>query len=399
MSSSTSSTGAASRALADKVLSLADFEGLARKRLPRPLFGYVAGACEDNQALVANRAVFAEFELSTRVLVDVSSRSQEVELFGRRYASPFGIAPMGIAALTAYRGDVVLAQSARHAGIPAIMSGWSLIRMEEVAQAAPDTWFQAYLSRRQDQADALIDRVRAAGFSTLVVTVDTPSPANRENNLRTGFSSPLRPSLRLAWDGIARPRWLAGVFGRTLLRHGMPHFENWHGGRGVPMFSQSLDVDIAQRGHLTWTHIAGIRKRWQGRLVLKGILSPHDAATARQHGVDGIIVSNHGGRQLDGAVAPLRVLPAIREKFPDGPVMLDSGVRRGTDVLKALARGASCVFLGRPFNYAAAVGGAAGVQHAIFLLQQEISRDMAMMGMTSVSMLDSACLVQVRPSR
>lgn len=387
--------------LRQQVLSLADFERLAEKRLPTPLYGYVSGACEDNQSLQANRAAFAEYELGTRVLVDISSRTQDCSLFGHTYSSPFGIAPMGVAALTSYRGDVVLASAGRRANIPAIMSGWSLIPLEEVAQAAPDTWFQAYLSKRQDEMDALIDRVEAAGLSTLVITVDTPAQANRENNVRVGFSSPLRPSLRLAWQGISHPRWLVDVFLRTLLRHGMPHFENWHGGRGLPIVSKSLNVDIAQRGHLTWTHIADIRKRWRGNLILKGILRPEDAALAANHGVDGIIVSNHGGRQLDGAVAPLRVLPSIASQFKRGPVMLDSGIRRGTDVIKALSLGAACVFVGRPFNYAAAVAGLAGIDHAITLMQQEISRDMAMLGVTSVEQLDPSFLhfngARIRP--
>jgi L-lactate dehydrogenase (cytochrome) len=381
--------------LQKKVLSLADFERLAEKRLPRPLFGYVAGACEDSQSLEANRSVFRKFELSTRILIDISKRSQEFSLFGHRYASPFGIAPMGIAALTAYRGDIVLAEAAQRANIPVIMSGWSLIPLEQVAKAAPLTWFQAYLSRKQEQMDALIDRVEAAGFRTLVITVDTPSPANRENNVRVGFSSPLRPSLRLAWQGVTHPRWSVEVFARTLLKHGMPHFENWHGERGTPIFSKSLDVDIAQRGHLAWSHVAAIRARWKGKLVLKGILNPADAEVARGHGIDGIIVSNHGGRQLDGAVAPLRVLPAILEKFRDGPVMLDSGIRRGTDIIKALALGATCTFIGRPFNYAAAVAGPDGVDHAVLLLQQELSRNMAMMGVTSIDQLDASCLIPV----
>lgn len=383
-----------SAARLSRFLSLADFEKAAEARLPKPLFGYVSGACEDNQSARSNRSIFAEYELTTRVLVDVSERRQEMNLFGEHYTSPFGIAPMGIAALTAYRGDLVLAEAARDAKIPAIMSGWSLIRLEEVLEAAPRTWFQAYLSRREDQMKALIDRVEASGCRTLVITVDTPSPANRENNVRVGFSSPLRPSLRLAWQGISHPRWLLSVFARTLLRHGMPHFENWHGEQGTPIFSKKLEVDIAQRGHLSWKHITDIRRRWRGRLVLKGILNPLDADLARKHGIDGIIVSNHGGRQLDGAVAPLRVLPAVLDKFPDGPVMLDSGVRRGTDVIKAIALGATCVFIGRPFNYAAAVGEHAGVRHAVSLLQQELARNMAMMGITSLDQLNPSFLIR-----
>ena len=378
-----------------KILSLADFEREAQKRLPRPIYGYVSGACEDCNTLRENRNVFAEYEFVPRVLVDVSKRQQQIELFGDRYASPFGIAPMGITVLSAYRGDVVLAQAGQRANIPVIMSGSSLIRMEDVAQAAPNTWFQAYLPGRVEEIMPLIDRVIAAKFKTLVITVDTAAAANRENNVRTGFSTPLRPSARLAWDGISHPRWLFGTFLKTLMRHGMPHFENSFATRGAPIMSKNVLRDFSSRGHLSWQHIREIRAKWKGPMVIKGILHPEDAKLARQYGMDGLIVSNHGGRQLDGAITPLRALPRILEHFKEGPVMLDSGVRRGSDVLKALALGARCVFLGRPFNYAAAVGGAAGVDHAISLLEQEVSRNMAMMGVNSVSELSPECLVHV----
>lgn len=378
-----------------RILSLADFEVEAAKRLPRPIFGYVAGACEDCNGLRGNRDVFSEYEFVPRVLKDISKRNHVVTMFGHQYSMPFGMAPMGISAMSAYRGDVVLAEAAQRANIPAIMSGSSLIRMEEVAQAAPNTWFQAYLPGIVEQIAPLIDRVAAAGFKTLVVTVDTAASANRENNVRTGFSTPLRPSLRLAWDGISHPRWLFGTFLKTLMRHGMPHFENSFATRGAPIMSANVLRDFSTRGHLSWQHIKEIRARWKGPMVIKGILHPDDAALARQYGMDGLIVSNHGGRQLDSATSPMRVLPRILEQFKDGPVMLDSGVRRGGDVLKALALGAHCVFLGRPFNYAAAVGGAAGVDHAVSLLQQEVSRNMAMMGLNSLSELNPDCLIQV----
>ena len=378
-----------------RILSLADFEVEAAKRLPRPIFGYVAGACEDCNGLRGNRDVFSEYEFVPRVLKDISKRNHVVTMFGHQYSMPFGTAPMGISAMSAYRGDVVLAEAAQRANIPAIMSGSSLIRMEEVAQAAPNTWFQAYLPGIVEQIAPLIDRVAAAGFKTLVVTVDTAASANRENNVRTGFSTPLRPSLRLAWDGISHPRWLFGTFLKTLMRHGMPHFENSFATRGAPIMSANVLRDFSTRGHLSWQHIKEIRARWKGPMVIKGILHPDDAALARQYGMDGLIVSNHGGRQLDSATSPMRVLPRILEQFKDGPVMLDSGVRRGGDVLKAMALGAHCVFLGRPFNYAAAVGGAAGVDHAVALLQQEVSRNMAMMGLNSLSELNPDCLIQV----
>ena len=370
------------------LLALNDFEAAARRVLPRPIFGYVAGAAEDNVALDDNRQAFSELALVPRVLRNVAGRDQSVTLFGQRYASPFGIAPMGIAALSAYRGDIVLACAAAAAGIPAVQSGSSLIRLEDVMAAAPGTWFQAYLPGTPERIDALLQRVKNAGVQTLVVTVDIPVAGNRENNIRAGFSTPLRPSLRLAWDGMVRPRWLAGTLLRTLARHGMPHFENSFAERGAPILSSRVQRDFAARDHFDWSHIARIRRQWQGPLVVKGILSPLDAALARQQGVDGIIVSNHGGRQLDGAVAPLRMLPAIAEQAGSGmTVMLDGGIRRGTDVIKALALGARAVWVGRPFNYAAAVDGQAGVAAAIDLLRAEVDRNLAMLGATTCAEL------------
>lgn len=369
-----------------KILSLADFETAARGHLPRPLFGYISGAAEDGRSFAANRTAFDELKFHPRVLVDVSQRSQKVTLFGTQYSSPFGIAPVGISAMSAYRGDIALAAAAADENIPAIMSGTSLIPMEAVHAAAPGTWFQAYIPGDAGRIDALIDRVRAAGFSTLVVTVDIPVWANRENNVRTGFSLPLRPSLRLAVDGLTRPRWLCGTFLRTLVSHGMPYFENSFATRGAPMLSASAIRDTTGRDHLSWKNIARIRDQWSGNLVIKGILRADDALQAVSIGADGIIVSNHGGRQLDGAVEPLRVLPQICDAVAgDTVVMMDSGVRRGGDVLKALACGARFVFAGRPFMYAAAVGGEAGVRHAAGLLRDEVDRNMAMLGVRSIS--------------
>jgi len=210
--------------------------------------------------------------------------------------------------------------------------------------------------------------------------VDTPVAGNHENTVRTGFSTPLRPSLRLAFDGLVRPGWLVRTVLPTLLRHGMPHFENSFAERGAPILSATVRRDFAKRDHFDWSHVAAIRKTWKGLLVVKGILNPADAQTARAHGVDALILSNHGGRQLDAAIAPLRVLAEIAECAGDMPVLLDGGIRRGTDVLKALALGARFVFVGRPFNFAAAVGGEAGVAHAIRLLVDEVDRNMALLG-------------------
>lgn len=379
-----------------RMLSLHDFEAAARRILPKPLYAYVSGAVEDGQSERGNRQAYDDYGFRPKVLVDVSRRSTRCTVLGREYAAPVGVAPMGIAALTSYRGDVMLARAAAEAGVPCIMSGSSLIRLETVMDAAPGTWFQAYLPGDGAQIAALIERVAAAGVNTLVLTVDTPVAANRENNVRAGFSTPLRPGVGLAWQGVTHPRWLIGTFLRTLARHGMPHFENNYATRGAPILSGNVLRDFSDRGHLNWQHVAAIRKTWKGRMVLKGILHPDDARAARAHGMDAVIVSNHGGRQLDGSVSPLHALPAIVDAAGGMDVMLDSGVRRGTDALKAMALGARCVFVGRPFNYAATVAGQRGVAHAIALIVEEIRRNMGLLGIIDLREVNQSLLQRGR---
>ncbi|MEJ8813361.1 alpha-hydroxy acid oxidase [Variovorax ureilyticus] len=382
-----------------RVLSLDDFEDAARRFLPKPIFAYVSGGCETNRSLRGNRSAFEDYAWVTRVLVDTASRTLATPLLGHRYAAPFGIAPMGISALSAYRGDLVQARAAAAANVPMILSGTSLIPMEEVARANPAAWFQAYVPGEPERILKLLDRVERAGFGTLVVTVDTPVSGNRENNIRAGFSTPLRPSLRLALEGITHPGWLCKTALRTLLLHGMPHFENSQAARGAPILSSSVMRDFGARDHLNWAHFGLIRERWKGRLVVKGILDPRDALLAREQGADGIILSNHGGRQLDGAASPMRMLPKVALALGDGdyPVMIDSGFRRGNDVLLALALGAKFVFVGRPFNYAGAVAGEAGVRHAIDILASEIMRNMALIGARSPSGVSRSQLIELKP--
>jgi L-lactate dehydrogenase (cytochrome) len=378
-----------------RILSLEDLEPAARAFLPRPVFEFVSGGVESNASRADNRAAFAELGFVPRVLTDVSRRSQATSLFGRTYAAPFGLAPMGMSALAAYRGDLVLARAAAAANVPMIMSGSSLIPLEDVAREGRTAWFQAYLPGEPERILALVDRVERAGFDTLLLTVDVAVSANRENNVRAGFSTPLRPNLRLAFDGLIRPRWLLGTAARTLLRHGMPHFENSYATRGVPILARNVLRDFGARDHLDWSHLELIRRRWKGRLVVKGIMHKDDARRARETGADGIIVSNHGGRQLDGTVSPLRVLPEIAAVAGEMPVMFDSGVRRGTDVLKALALGACFVFVGRPFLYAAAIGGEPGVRRGIDLLSQEIDRDMALLGINTLAEMRAELLMRI----
>lgn len=206
------------------ILNLDDFEEAARRHLPAPVFAYVSGGVERNQTLRANARAFDAHEFVTRVLVDTSRRSTATTLLGQTWSAPFGIAPMGLSALSAYRGDLVLASAAKQENVPMIMSGSSLIRLEEVVQANREAWFQAYLPGAEAEIVALIERVKAAGYGTLVLTLDVAIASNREQNVRAGFSTPLRPSARLAWQGLSHPRWLFGTFLKTLLRHGMPHF-------------------------------------------------------------------------------------------------------------------------------------------------------------------------------
>jgi L-lactate dehydrogenase (cytochrome) len=243
--------------------------------------------------------------------------------------------------------------------------------------------------------DALIDRVAAAGYRHLVVTADVPVGGNRENLVRAGYTSPLRPTLKLALDAATHPRWLFGTALRTLRHHGMPYYENSTAERGMAVFSNAA-VRAHLRDQLSWRDLERIRDRWQGKLIIKGILSPSDAETARQIGCDGVIVSNHGGRQLDGAAAPLRALPRIADVAQGMTVMMDSGIRRGTDVIKAMALGADFVFAGRPFLYAAAIGQEAGVRRAIDLLRSEIHRNLAFLGSNSLSELNGRVMRMVR---
>jgi L-lactate dehydrogenase (cytochrome) len=377
------------------MLALDDFEAEAKSRIPRPIFGYINGGVETNASLHSNRAVWDELQFVPKSLVDTSARSLRTTLLGRAYDLPFGIPPMGGTAMAAADGDVALARAAARANIPMVVSGAALTPLERIRKEGATAWFQAYLPGEDDVIRKLVERVERAGYDTLVLTVDVAVMSNRENNVRTGFSTPLRPTPRLAWDMAIRPRWVFNM-ARHTLAHGMPHFENM--GPRVPMIS-GLNREPGRRDKLSWQHVDLMRRLWKGRLVIKGILDPQDAARARDAGVDGVVVSNHGGRQLDGAVSPLRVLPAVKAQAGTMTVMMDSGVRRGTDVLKALALGADFVWVGRPFLYAVAVAGERGVQHAINLLRSELNTDMALLGINTLAEMRRELLIDQRQHR
>jgi L-lactate dehydrogenase (cytochrome) len=378
-----------------RMLSLEDFEAEARGLLPRPIFGYISGGSETNASLRGNRAAFDEYAFMPRVLIGTRGRTQKTTLLGRTYDLPFGFAPMGGTSLAAYEGDIVFARVAADLNIPMIQSGASLTRLEEVKEVGRTAWFQAYLPGEASVITPLVERAQDAGFDTLALTVDVPVMANRENNVRNGYSTPLRPTPRMMWDCAIRPRWLFGTFVRTLMNRGMPHLENM-GDQRVPIMSSTVERRRHLRDGLCWEHLELMRRTWKGKLIVKGVLAPADVRIARESGADGVVISNHGGRQLDGTVAPLRALPGAVAEAGNMAVMMDSGVRRGTDVLKALALGAHFVFVGRPFLYSAAIAGEPGLRHAARLLKEEIDRNMAMLGIASPSEMTRELLV---PSR
>ncbi len=372
-----------------EILSLDDFEAAARRRLPKSIFGFISGGVETGWSTFENRRAFERVAFVPRVLVDVSGRTIRQTLFGASYSVPIGISPMGGCGFAGFHADLGLARAAAAEEVPFILSSASMIRLEDIAAANPAAWFQAYLPPDRTAMTPFVDRIAAARFGVLVVTVDVPVSGNRENNIRNGYSSPLRPSWRIAMDGLRHPRWLIGTAARTVMADGIPHLENIGAERGAAVFSSRAERSMI-RDSVSWADLKWLRQHWKGRLVLKGILSMEDARLAAEHGVDGIIVSNHGGRQLDGALAPLEALPSIAEAVGTQlAIIYDSGIRRGSDLLKALALGAHFVIAGRPFLYAAAVAGEAGVRHAINIFRQEVIRNLALLGCEDLTELSS----------
>jgi L-lactate dehydrogenase (cytochrome) len=357
------------------------------------VYGYVRGGTEDEQSLRANYQAFDSVGFMPRGLNVVDERDVSTELWGRRYTMPLGIAPTGLSGLVWHECDRELALAAKKADIPFIISGSSSVPLERLQQENPDNWYQAYFPGDRARMARILERLSAADIGVLVVTIDTCVAANRENNARLDFTIPFRMTPRLLLDGMLHPRWSTGVFLKTLRANGVPRFANLYEEIGPPITQEPAHGFRTGRDRLCWDDIAWLREQWKGRLVLKGVMHPADAIKAEQVGADGIIVSNHGGRQLDGTLAPLTVLPEIVDAVPPAfPVMIDGGFRRGTDVLKAIALGASLVFTGRATLYGAAVAGEAGVERVLSILAAELDRDMALLGCARLSEVTSELL-------
>ena len=369
-------------AASDRALNLDDLRRLARRRLPAILYDYIAGGADDGCCPSRNEAAFAARQLVPRYGGEITPRDTSVMLFGRRWAAPFGIAPTGMADLIRPGADLMMARAAAAANVPFVLSGVSNATIEDVAAAAPSSWVQLYASRDSAVTFDMVDRARRAGIATLVLTMDVPLHANRERDIRNGFVRPYRPSRRAAAEALLHPAWLTGY-----LRHGVPPLANW-----VPYVAPATSAhDVAEavaKLHpcaWTWPLVEAVRARFSGALLVKGILAPQDALRAVAAGIDGIIVSNHGGRQLDRSITSLDAFPAIHAAVGDRvTLMLDSGIRRGSDVVAALCLDAKFTFIGRPTLYAVAAGGQAGASRAIQMLRREIDLVMAQIGCRSI---------------
>jgi isopentenyl diphosphate isomerase/L-lactate dehydrogenase-like FMN-dependent dehydrogenase len=371
-----------------------DLRRMAKRRLPRGIFEFVDRGTEDEVALRNNRAAFEDIKLKPHVLADVSGRSLETRIFGKTIKMPFGVAPTGTAGLLSYGGEVALAKAAARAGIPCTIATNAMTPMEEIIeQAGGELWFQLYMWSDKDLSLKFVDRVKSVGFETLIVSVDGAVGANREYNHRNGFEVPLKYTPRLVAQLLARPGWLATCLLQQFIRRGVPKFENYPPELMDSLMSKNFKRSTLKNDGLNWDDLKVLRDRWPGNLIVKGILHPDDAAMAADCGADGVIVSNHGGRNLDASVAPIQILPEIAARVGGRmAVIVDSGFRRGTDVIKGLALGADLVMAGRPTLYGAAAGGEAGAYRALEIFREETDRVMGLLGLHTVDEIGHDCL-------
>ncbi|MFM9925950.1 alpha-hydroxy acid oxidase [Variovorax sp. H27-G14] len=367
------------------LLNVEDYRRRARRVLPRLVFDYVDGGAEDERCLRRNRDALEALPLIPECLRDTSAMDIGIDLFGRRWNAPFAIAPIGLAGLVRPGADAMLASAAQAARVPFILSTASNTRIEDVRAAAPDAtlWMQLYVMGERAIAERIVRRARAAGFQALMLTVDVPVSGLRERDLRHGFRVPMRLTPSTVFDMARHPGWLL-----RLARTGMPTFANLLPEDDEAPVSAQTQAALLSRTMdrtLNWDSIGWLRKLWDGPLLIKGLLGAEDAKRAVQHGADGIVVSNHGGRQLDAAPASVSALPAIVDAVGGRmPVLVDGGIRRGSDVVKALALGAQAVLLGRAPVYGVACDGMQGALSVLQLMAQETERTMTLMGASRV---------------
>jgi L-lactate dehydrogenase (cytochrome) len=378
-----------------KAASVWDYRELARRRLPHFLFEYLDGGAYDEVTLAANHDDLRLLSLRQRVLRDVSAIDTSTQLFGQSVSLPVALAPIGLAGMNARRGEVQAARAAENAGVPFTLSTVSACSLEEVAEGVKHPfWFQLYMIRDRGFMKALLQKAADLGCSALVFTVDMPVPGSRYRDYRSGLAgaSGAAGTVRRFMQGAVRPDWAwdVGVMGRPhqlgnvapvlTSQTGLEDFFRW--------MRENFDPSI------TWRDLEAVRDAWQGPLILKGVLDPDDARNGASLGADGIVVSNHGGRQLDGVLSTARALPSIAEAVGDRlTILADGGVRSGLDVVRMLALGADGVLIGRAWAYALAGAGGRGVSHVLELIAAEMRVAMALTGVTHVDQIDRSVLV------
>jgi L-lactate dehydrogenase (cytochrome) len=363
-----------------------DMRKAARRRLPRALFDYLEGGSFEQQTLAANRRDFESLLLRQKVLVDVGKRNLSVDLLGSKLKAPLILAPVGLCGLMRRDGEISAARAAQSSGIPYTLSTMSIASIEDLAEAKVPFWFQLYVWRDRKATQSLIERAAAAGCEALVVTVDLQALAQRHADLRNGLTVPPRLTMRNAFDMLRRPHWLHGAltsksksFG-NIARYG----EAEKGGVNGVMRWSNAQFDSS----LSWSDVEWIRSLWPRKLIIKGILDPEDAATALKIGADAVVVSNHGGRQLDGTSSSIAALPRVRDRVgPDAVLIVDSGIRTGQDIMRALALGANACMVGRAYMYGLVADGEAGAKRAIRVLTRELDVSMALCGVRGVAEL------------
>ncbi|MDQ3482585.1 MAG: L-lactate dehydrogenase [Pseudomonadota bacterium] len=376
----------------ERAASVGDYRALAKARLPHFLFEYLDGGSYAEVTLGRNVADLEAVALRQRVLRDVSAIDLSTELFGEPWALPVGLGPVGLSGLYARRGEVQAARAAATAEVPFTLSTLSACSIAEVARdAGAGFWFQLYIVKDRGFVAEMIARAKEAGCGALLLTVDLAVPGSRYRDYRSGLSGSDGGSRRRLWQSLCRPRWAwdVGVRGR-------PHtFGNLEPIAGSDAALQDLMGWVGSNfdSSVTWKDVEWVRSQWDGPLIIKGILDPQDARSAAEAGVDGLVVSNHGGRQLDGVLSTARALPKVAEAIGGRmPVLVDGGVRSGLDVVRMLALGADFVLLGRAWAFALAAAGEEGVAHVLKIVEAEMRVAMALTGTTRISDLGSETL-------
>ena len=363
-----------------------DLRQMAKKRLPRGIFEYVDGGAEDGIALKRNREVYRSLKIKNRVLLNVSKRSTETEIFGKKIAMPYGISPTASAGLMSEGGEVGLAKAAARMGVPCTVATNSLTSMDEIyAAAGGNLWFQLYMWVDKNLRMAFVERVKSIGFETLLVTVDGSVGANREHDRKNGYSMPLRYTPKLIAQVLANPGWCLRVLAPQYMKRGAFRKANYPPELASKLTDKIVDHELTKPDTQCWDDIKRIRDIWPGHMLVKGLQSLEDAVIAAEYGLDGVVLSNHGGRYLDSAPAPLQLVPEVRRTVGDRlKIIIDSGARRGSDIGKAIAMGADLVMSGRPTLYGSAAAGEAGAYRVLDIFQTEMDRVMAQLGLNRV---------------